>query len=148
MPIRSGFHTVERNQVIQAGYNVSVYCEVKLLMPLISIPLRRDFHILSAALRNMTKALKFSEDYANLLQNYISPEDYEEAMKELPELMAEYTREPREISDEEIAVEAKILLTALGKELVSDELAEMMNVDILRVEYALRKYSASKAKYE
>ncbi len=41
--------------------------------------------ILLNALRNMLNALEFSEEYAGLLQEYISPEDYNVAMKEYPE---------------------------------------------------------------
>ena len=89
----------------------------------------------------MYKAQKFSEEYACLLQEYISPEDYELAMKEYPERLEVYAYKPRQLPYSEIAREAKIVLDALGEELSSDEIADILDLGVMDVEFALREYS-------
>ena len=113
-------------------------------MSSVSLPLLKERQILSLALKNMLMTSRFSEEYASLLQEHMRSEDYEEAMKEFHERTAEYERKPRELSEAEIASEAKLLLSAIGEELDSEELAEMINADVFKVEYALRKYSSDR----
>ena len=92
----------------------------------------------------MLRISRFNEEYACLLYEYMSAEDYEEAMKEFHERTAEYECKPRNMSDADIATEAKILLSVIGEELDSEESPEMMNENVFRVEHALRKYSVSR----
>lgn len=142
MTIQSEFHAVAGSQLIQTGYNASKYEGGRVLMSFVSLPLLKEYQILSLALKNMLMTSRFSEEYASLLQEHMRTEDYEEAMKEFHERTTEYEREPRELSEAEIAFEAKLLLSAIGEELDSEELAEMINADVFKVEYALRHYSS------
>lgn len=144
MPIQSSFQAVVGHQLIQTGYNASKYEGGRVLMSSVSLPLLKECQILSLALKNMLMTSRFSEEYASLLQEHMRSEDYEEAMKEFHERTAEYERKPRELSEAEIASEAKLLLSAIGEELDSEELAEMINADVFKVEYALRKYSSDR----
>lgn len=97
--------------------------------------------ILTTALRGAIKTMRYLDDYANLLQEYISPEDYDAAMEHFDEIVEKHSRSPRKISDEQIAREAKFILDATGEELNSDELADILNLDVFVVEEALLKYS-------
>ena len=141
MTIQSEFHPVADSQLIQTGYNASKYEGGRVIMSFVSLPLLKECQILSLALKNMLITSRFSEEYATLLQEHMRAEDYEEAMQEFHERTADFEREPRQISDAEIASEAKLLLSAIGEELDSEELAVMINADVFKVEYALRKYS-------
>ena len=105
------------------------------------VELHKSNLVLQNALHNMLRMVRFSEEYANLLQEYISPEDYDAAMSQFQERTFPYTRIPRSISDGEIAQEAKVVLEATGEELDSEELAEILNLNALAVEKAMKKYS-------
>lgn len=142
MQIRSNFNPISGRQMIQTGYNTLNYEGNNVHMSFVFMPLLKECRILSEALRNMLRINRFSEEYACLLYENMNAEDYETAMKDFHERTEEYEREPREMSDAEIAIEAKVLLSVTGEELDSEELAEMMNADVFQVEYALRKYSA------
>lgn len=144
MSIGSVFHAVQGSQSIQTEYNNTLNNEGSgIFMSWVSLSYK--LQTVSEALKNMLEAHKFTEEYSCLLQKYISPEDYERAMKEYPERLAVYARKPEVLSDAEIALRAKVLLSATDEELDSEELAEMMNADVFQVEYALRKYSKGRA---
>ena len=100
--------------------------------------------ILKDALCNTVKMLRFLDDYVNLLQEYISPEDYNAAMEHFDEIAEAHRRVLRQVSDEQIAYEAKIILDAAGEELSSAELADILNLDAMSVEFALSKFSKKK----
>ena len=97
--------------------------------------------ILKNALCGAIKAMRFLDEYANLLQEYISPEDYDAAMEHFDEIAEAHCRVLRHMSPEQIACEAKIVLDAVGEGLGSDELADILSLDTLSVEKALSKYS-------
>ena len=97
--------------------------------------------ILKDALCNTVKMLRFLDDYVNLLQEYISPEDYNAAMEHFDEIAEAHRRVLRHVSNEQIAREAKVVLDSVGEELGSDELADILNLDAMSVEFALSKFS-------
>ena len=148
MQIHSAFQAVKNNQLIQTEYNSLKYEESDFIMSFASMPLLRECRVISEALRNMFRINRFTEEYSSLLQEYISSEDYEKAMQEFHERTTQFEREPRMLSDAEIAIEAKILLSIIGEELDSEELAEIMNTDVFQTEYALRKYSKNKVEQQ
>lgn len=100
--------------------------------------------ILKYALCNAVKMFRLSDEYACLLQDKVSPEDYDEAMDDYKEIAEHYVRTPRDLAAREIAREAKIVLDALDEELGSDELADILNLDVMAVENALTEYSVYK----
>ncbi len=107
--------------------------------------LREEIKILSLALRNMFRTLKFSEEYASLLQEYISQEDYDDAMKEYPERLNKYAYEPRQLPSSEIVKEAKVVIDAIGKELSSDDIADILELEVVDVERALQQYTSKQS---
>lgn len=97
--------------------------------------------ILTTALRCVIKTMRYLDDYANLLQEYISSAELDAAFENFDEIVEKHSRSPRKISDEQIAREAKFILDVTGEELNSDELADILNLDVFVVEEALLKYS-------
>lgn len=106
--------------------------------------LRRN-QVLENALRNTVKMFRLSDEYACFLQERVSAEDYDSAMDSYREFAMSYVRVPRDISAGEIAYEAKTVLNALDEELSSDELADILNLDVMAVESALTAHSKRKA---
>lgn len=105
--------------------------------------LRRN-QVLENALRNSIKMFRLSDEYASLLQERVSAEDYDSAMDSYKEFAMPYVRVPRDVSAGEIAYEAKTVLDVLNEELSSDELANILNLDVMAVESALTAYSKRK----
>ena len=99
---------------------------------------------LKYALCNVVKMLRLSDEYASLLQDKLSPEDFDAVMDNYKEIAMSYTRMPRDLPPSEVVREAKVVLDAIGEELASDELADILNLDVMAVESALAEYSVQK----
>ena len=110
-------------------------------MPILNKLLEMEKQILKNALCNALKSLRFLDDYVNLLQEYISPEDFDVAMEHFDEIAEKHRRIVRNVSNEQIAREAKVVLDVTGEELNSDELADILNLDAMSVEFALSQFS-------
>lgn len=105
--------------------------------------LRRN-QVLGNALRNAIKMFRLSDEYASLLQERVSAEDYDSAMDAYKEFAMSYVRVPRDVPAREIAYEAKTVLDVLDEDMTSDELADILNLDAMAVENALTAYSKRK----
>ena len=77
-----------------------------------------------------------------LLQDKISDEDFETIASEYKKISIPYAFEARSLPAREIAVEAKVILDAAEEELGSEEIADILELDVTDVENALREYSS------
>lgn len=145
MNIQSDFKPVKQITTLQSGYRMSSYVYNGGDLVMMAMMSDRNYRVMEEVFHNTFKLYKFMEEYSCLLQEYISPEDYDEAMKSFHERTAPYARASRKLSDEEIAYDAKLVLSITGGELGSDELADILNVHVFDVDRALRKYSKCKA---
>ena len=110
------------------------------LMSLINA--ERNNGILKNALRNSLKMRRLSDEYACLLQEKIPDDNFNEVLGEYEKISAPYAFEARSVPAKEIAFEAKVVLDAVGGELGSDEIADLLELDVLDVENALTEYSS------
>ena len=101
----------------------------------------REKEILGYALRSVLKMNRLLSEYASLLEESLSDEMYARLMQEYGEIAKEYTYKPRHISPTEIVKGAKVILDAVGEELSSDEIAEMLELEVMDVERALSEHS-------
>ena len=107
----------------------------------------REKEILEYALRSLLKMNRLSAEYASLLEESLSDEMYGSLMQEYEEIAKEYAYEPRHILPSEIVKGAKVILDAVGEELSSDEIADMLELEVMDVERALQKYSRRCAEF-
>lgn len=101
-----------------------------------------DIVILKNALRNSIKMRRLSDEYICLLQEKLSDEAYNEVAEEYEKIAAPYAFKARSISSNEIAIEAKVVLNAFGDDLGSDEIADVLELDVLDVENSLAEHSS------
>ena len=106
----------------------------------------RENRTLKLALGRIYEMLRSAEERCRILEAHMTYEEYEEAAVEYNEELIMHVRHPRKQSSEETAEEAKILLKALGAKLGSDEIAEMLNLNVMEVEWALQQFDVVKAK--
>ncbi len=106
----------------------------------------KEKKILEYALRSMFKANKLSGEYAALLEESIPNEKYELLMQSYQEIAKPYAYKLRKISPHELIKEAKTVLDAIGEELGSDEIAEILELDVTEVERVLSEYSLTHQK--
>jgi hypothetical protein len=98
-----------------------------------------DNDILRRAVYNLTRMLRLSEEYAFMLQGGISKEEYKQTA-------LSYARTPREdVSGEEIAHEAKLILDTANMTMSSSELADILDLDVVGTENALVRFSKGPA---
>lgn len=97
----------------------------------------RVFEILGYALKNTYTKWQHAEEYIGILEQNMTDEEYETAQEEYEE----YSRKPRNLSSGEIAIASKLVLEAVGVEMSSDELSEVLNLDALAVEKALKAHA-------
>ena len=97
----------------------------------------RVFEILGYALKNTYTKWQHAEEYIGILEQNMTDEEYEAAQEEYEE----YSRKPRNLSASEIAIASKLVLEAVGVEMSSDELSEVLNLDTLAVENALKAHA-------
>ena len=97
----------------------------------------RVFEILGYALKNTYTKWQHAEEYIGILEQNMTDEEYEAAQEEYEE----YSRKPRNLSASEIAIASKLVLEAVGVEMSSDELSEVLNLDALAVEKALKAHA-------
>ena len=97
-----------------------------------------ELQVLALALNNIYGRQKQAEEYIMILESRITEEGYEEATEEYEKGFMNYSRNPRKQPHIDTARQAKILLKALKRELGSDEIAEMLNLDVWEVESALQ----------
>ena len=137
--------TRERRYISQAEFIISSDKKEEVIMPLMSIALlEKEKEVLSRGLRSTLKKSRLSEEYASLIEEHISDEDYEAVMLDYEELAKPYSYKVRRIAPPEVALEAKIILDVLDEELSSDEIAEILELDVMDVETALTEYSRRK----
>lgn len=110
-----------------------------------TVTIERDTLIL--ALKQAIAYYRYAIDYAELLQAHMSEEDYNNAMAEYhTDFLAKYDSQHNalreDVSDDRIAVEAKILLSVLDSELSTDEIAALLNLDVFQTEKALQQFKA------
>ena len=103
----------------------------------------RENRTLSFALKRICEILKCTEERCRILEANMTEDEYETASEEYDEELIRHIRHPRRQTSEETAEEAKILLKALGVELGSDEIAEMLNLGVMEVERALQEHKLS-----
>ena len=98
--------------------------------------------ILILALRNALSMARYASDYASVLQAYMNNEDFDKAIDEYNnDILPKYSKSLRqEVDNDRIAMEAKIILSALNEELGTDEIAELLNLDVYKTEEALQLY--------
>lgn len=101
----------------------------------------REKEILGYALRSLLKMNRLSSEYASLLEENLSDDVYETLMQEYEGIAKEYAYEPRHILPSEIVDGAKVILGVVGEELSSDEIADMLELEVMDVERALSEYS-------
>ncbi len=101
----------------------------------------REKEILGYALRSLLKMNRLSSEYASLLEENLSDDVYETLMQEYEGIAKEYAYEPRHILPSEIVDGAKVILGAVGEELSSDEIADMLELEVMDVERALSEHS-------
>ena len=97
----------------------------------------RVFEILGYALKNTYTKWQHAEEYIGILEQNMTDEEYEAAQEEYEE----YSRKPRNLSSSEIAIASKLVLEAVGVEMSSNELSEVLNLDTLAVENALKAHA-------
>ena len=95
--------------------------------------------LLGRVIRNLLKSLRLSDEHIALLYKFIPSSKKSELRSAYKEISSLYAYEPRDNSETEIASEANEVLEATGLELGSDELADMLEYDVIKVEYALQK---------
>ncbi len=97
--------------------------------------------VLSLAVRQLYSSLKIQEDLNILLQKHMSEMEYSAYQRDSEQVLDNSARVPRDISEEQIITEVNILLSILKDwSLGSDEIADILNLDIFQVEDALNKY--------
>lgn len=109
------------------------------------VDLMESNETLKCAVHNLIKMFRLSNEYVFLLQDAISPEAYDGVMDAYEKIALSYARSPRNLTAPEIARQSKIVLAAAGDELASDEIAEILNLDIMAVEKTLTQYSLEEA---
>lgn len=67
-------------------------------------------------------------------------------MQSYEEIAKKYAYRLRKISPQELVKEAKVVLDAIGEELGSDEIAEILELDVTEVEHVLSEYSLTHQK--
>ena len=110
--------------------------------------IEKEKKILEYALRSMFKMNKLSGEYAALMEATISDEEYEQLMQSYEEIAKPYAYKIRKLSPQELVREAKIILDAIGEELGSDEIAEILELDVTEVERVLSEYTLTQGKIE
>ena len=95
--------------------------------------------MLILALRNTFCILRRTKELCSILEANMADDEYERAYEEYEEGNS-IMRQIRKLTSDGIAIEAKILLRVLGQELGSEEIAEMLNLDVLEVERTLQNY--------
>ena len=98
------------------------------------------YEILAEALKNTYKTWQHSEEYIGILEQNMTDEEYENASNAYEELSTTYARKPRKLSSSEIAIASKLVLEAIGEEMGSDEISEVLNLDVPEVEHALNEH--------
>ena len=101
----------------------------------------KEKEVLERALRSMWKMSKLSREYASLMEEFVSDDNYDIAMRDYEDIARPYAYKPRKLKPYEIAFEAKKVLDAVNEELGSDEIAEILELDVMDVEKALSEYS-------
>lgn len=101
--------------------------------------------ILAYAFQNLLKMFRLSDELTGLLLNALAPEEYNAAMDAYEKTARGYARTPRALSNAEIARQAKIVLDAADEELSSDEIADILNLDVMAVEKALSAHARQEA---
>ena len=100
--------------------------------------------ILKNALYNTYKMYKYCSTYNEILKN---DQKYKTTLSETASIFKDHVKVPREnLSDEDIVGEALIVLDAIGETMNSDDIGEMLNIDVMVVEKALSKYSKKSSK--
>ena len=97
--------------------------------------------VLEFALKNSWKMHRLSQDYSNLLEDNMPEENYNNAMISYEEVAKSYAFIPRNLSPDEIAYSAKVILEAIDEDLGSDDIADLLELDVMDVENALTQYS-------
>jgi hypothetical protein len=93
--------------------------------------------VLKYALQNLREMFRLSNEYAVRLEEAISPKKYGKIEGSLKSLLLSYAREPRCLPRQDVIDEARVVLLALKEELGSDEIADMLNLDVVDVDNAL-----------
>lgn len=133
--------------ISQAGFIISSNKKEEIINSLMSFAeIVKEKKILEYALRSMFKANKLSGEYAALLEESIPNEKYELLMQSYQEIAKPYAYKLRKISPHELIKEAKTVLDAIGEELGSDEIAEILELDVTEVERVLSEYSLTHQK--
>ena len=140
----SHFEITDYGEILsQSQYIITSNQKEELKNSLLSLmKTRRSNEILKLALRSSIKMRRLSDEYTCLLQDKISDEDFETIASEYKKISIPYAFEARSLPAHEIAVEAKVILDAAGEELGSDEIADILELDVTDVENALREYSS------
>ena len=97
---------------------------------------------LSLAVKNMLRTIKRSDECIGILQENMTDVEYEHAMDEYYKADGQQIKTYRNLPSREIAQEAKTILQATGDILGSDELGEILNLNVMDVEHSLREYSS------
>ena len=101
----------------------------------------REVEVLKYALRNLWSMRKLSQEYSSLLKENISDENYEKVMDSYTKIAKNYAFTPRNLPPEEIAYSAKLILDTIDEELGSDDIADLLELDVMNVENVLTQYS-------
>ena len=134
--------TKEREYISQARYIISSKHKEEVINSAMSIVVReKENEVLERALRSVWKMSKLSGNYASLMEKFVSDDDYNIAMRDYEDIAKLYAYKPRKLKPYEIAFEAKTVLDAVSEELGSDEIAEILELDVMDVEKALSEYS-------
>ena len=130
---------------VETTYRVSSHQKSELSLAFVSFTnVCEETQILRNALRNTLQMFRLADKYVSILQEYISDDEYETAVESYQDIAMAYARTPRTPSSKDIAKEAKIVLKAVGENLGSADLADILNLDVMDVENALTQYSAEK----
>lgn len=133
--------------ISQAGFIISSNKKEEIINSLMSFAeIEKEKKILEYALRSMFKANKLSGEYTALIEASVPDEEYEQLMQSYEEIAKKYAYRLRKISPQELVKEAKVVLDAIGEELGSDEIAEILELDVTEVEHVLSEYSLTHQK--
>lgn len=104
--------------------------------------LRFTINVLSLAVQQIYSSLKIQEDLNILLQKHMSETEYKAYERDAEQVLDNSARVPRDdVSEERLITEVSILLNVLkDRSLGSDEIADILNLDIFQVEDTLNKY--------
>ena len=136
-----------KKYISQTGFIISSNKKEELVNSLMSfIEIEKEKKILQYALRSMFKMNKLSGEYTAMIEASVSDEEYEQLMQSYEEIAKSYAYKLRKISPYELLREAKVVLDAIGEELGSDEIAEILELDVTEVERVLSEYSLTHQK--